>query len=278
MKTSEKIDALAAALAKAQSEIKPPTKDKTVEMALKSGRKVKYSYADLSTVLEAVRGPLTKNGLTLSHATDAENGTFKLSARLMHASGQWIEATYPLPTGASPQDMGSAITYARRYTACALIGIATEDDEDGEVATAAHKAPQKPEKRLVRVPVPPPPAAPVKSPPNEPLVVPDDAPPSDPADDRQWEVATILKVAEKSGNTNGKAWKRYGVLLALQDGQETWVNTFDKDYGAVAASLQGGNLAKVALKPGRPFNGKETLDLVGIEPVDDASNTEPVPF
>ena len=269
MKTSEKIDALAAALAKAQSEIKPPTKDKTVEMALKSGRKVKYSYADLSTVLEAVRGPLTKNGLTLSHATDAENGTFKLSARLMHASGQWIEATYPLPTGASPQDMGSAITYARRYTACALIGIATEDDEDGEVATAAHKAPQKPEKRLVRVPVPPPPAAPAKSTPSEPLVVPDT---SDPADDRQWEVVTVLKVAESSGvkreaGKPDKPWTRYGVLVALQDGEELWTNTFDKDYGAVASSLTGGSLARVALKNGRVFNGKQSTDLIGIEPM-----------
>ena len=267
MKTSEKIDALAAALAKAQSEIEPPTKDKTVEMELKSGRKVKYSYADLSTVLAAVRGPLTKNGLTLSHATESENGTFKLSARLMHSSGQWIEATYPLPSGASPQDMGSAITYARRYTACALIGIATEDDEDGEAATVAHKAPQKPEKRLTRVPVPPPPPAPAKSTPSEPLVVPDDAP-SDPTDDRQWEVATILKVAEKVGKkTNGQPWTRYGVLLSLQDGQEQWVNTFDTDFGATASSLQGGNLARVALKPGKPWNGKETFDLVGIEPM-----------
>jgi len=63
-----------------------------------------------------------------------------LETRLIHSSGQWIGAAYALPNLADSQDMGSAITYARRYSLCAILGIAGEDDEDGEAATAAEQA------------------------------------------------------------------------------------------------------------------------------------------
>src|SRR5688572_8842240 len=116
MKTSEQTDKLTAALVKAQTAIVPPTKDKTAKIGA-----YQYNYADLAAIIDASRKPLADNGLAITSTTEA-NGHVILSSRLMHVSGQWIEATYPLPADCTPQQMGSAITYGRRYTLCALLG------------------------------------------------------------------------------------------------------------------------------------------------------------
>jgi hypothetical protein len=130
MKTSDQIDKLAGALAKAQASIKAPPKNKTAKVGSYS-----YTYADLSDIIEAVKKPLSDNELAWTSGTDA-NGHTTLHTRLIHASGQWIEASYPLIDGLSAQQMGSAITYGRRYTLCALLGIVADDDDDGQVADA----------------------------------------------------------------------------------------------------------------------------------------------
>jgi hypothetical protein len=63
-----------------------------------------------------------------------------LVTRLAHSSGQFIESTYPLPIVDRPHIMGSAITYARRYSWAAICGIAAEEDEDGNQANDAAKS------------------------------------------------------------------------------------------------------------------------------------------
>jgi hypothetical protein len=108
-----------------------PPKTKTVH----AGQK-KYSFAPLPEIIDAVRPVLTKHGLALVQLVRER----MLETRLIHTSGQWIGAAYTLPSLADSQDMGSAITYARRYSLCAILGIAGEDDEDGEAATAAEQA------------------------------------------------------------------------------------------------------------------------------------------
>jgi hypothetical protein len=67
-----------------------------------------------------------------------------LDTRLAHKSGQWIEAEYPVCAfPAKQQEMGSALTYSRRYSLFSLVGIAGEEDDDGNAAVTATQAPKR---------------------------------------------------------------------------------------------------------------------------------------
>lgn len=138
------IDKLAAALAKAQAKMTNPPKTKQGQY-----RGGKYLYADLADVLDHVRGPLSENGLAIVQLL--QPGV--LVTRLIHASGQYVECLYPLPAGMpSPQDMGSAITYARRYSLCPLLGISGETDDDAsQAATAKEEAKELAEAEKTRL-------------------------------------------------------------------------------------------------------------------------------
>ena len=127
---SEQLDSLFAALAKAQGEMEAAKKDS-------SNPFYKSSYADLESVIEASRPSLCKNGLAVLQRTIVTSeGKIELYTRLGHSSGQWIESSAPLnPVKPDQQSLGSAITYMKRYTYCAMIGVVmTEDetDDDGE--------------------------------------------------------------------------------------------------------------------------------------------------
>ena len=74
-----------------------------------------------------------------------QDGQQVLETRLIHTSGEWISAVWLLPSDATPQQMGSALTYGRRYTATALLGIAPDEDDDGKAASKTpRQAPRKP--------------------------------------------------------------------------------------------------------------------------------------
>lgn len=136
---SEMTDKLVTALSKAQGSFESVKKDRTA----KAGS-YEYHYADLAQVLDAVRKALSENGLALVQATNfTEGGAFVLESRLMHTSGQWVAASWPLPVQANSQQLGSALTYARRYTASALLGIAAEEDDDGAGATEVKTTTQR---------------------------------------------------------------------------------------------------------------------------------------
>jgi hypothetical protein len=131
---SELIDKVAGAIVAAQGELSNPPKTKTVY----AGQK-KYSFAPLPEILDAVRPVLKKHGLAVIQLVQDRT----LSTRIVHTTGQWIGSMYPLPPVPDSQAMGSAITYARRYSLCAILGIAGEDDEDGEAATEAERMEQE---------------------------------------------------------------------------------------------------------------------------------------
>jgi hypothetical protein len=131
---SEVIDKVAGAIVAAQGELSNPPKTKTVY----AGQK-KYSFAPLPEILDAVRPVLKKHGLAVIQLVQDRT----LSTRIVHTTGQWIGSMYPLPPVSDSQAMGSAITYARRYSLCAILGIAGEDDEDGEAATEAERMEQE---------------------------------------------------------------------------------------------------------------------------------------
>jgi hypothetical protein len=131
--SSASVELLAEALAKAQGEFPAIKKGRTANID-SDKRAYSYTYADLADVLEAVRKPLSTNGLAVIQPLIWKDDHPWLITRLLHSSGQWIESLYPLGTFARPQEMGSAITYARRYTLTSLLGIAAEDDDDGNAA------------------------------------------------------------------------------------------------------------------------------------------------
>lgn len=150
---SEQIDKIAAALAKAQGAFASIKKDKTASIRSNNGASYSYSYADLASVIDAIRKPLAENGIAYIQAIQTVDSGMYLDTRLIHSSGQWISSTYPLPAGGRAQEMGSAQTYARRYALCALVGVVAEDDDDGD--NAADTKPTQAKRPDPSPPVPP---------------------------------------------------------------------------------------------------------------------------
>lgn len=118
---------LAKALVKAQSEMDNAALNKT-------NPHFKSKYADFVAIREATLPVLTKNGLAVTqYPAVRDDGTFVLRTRLMHESGEFIEGEYPIAID-KPQAMGSALTYARRYSWSGITGIAADEDDDGQAA------------------------------------------------------------------------------------------------------------------------------------------------
>jgi hypothetical protein len=89
-------------------------------------------------VIDVSKAILAKHALAVSQPTMVTANGLVLVTRLMHKSGEFIESSYPLPSGGKPQEMGSALTYARRYCYCAILGIAADSDDDGAAAQNGH--------------------------------------------------------------------------------------------------------------------------------------------
>lgn len=135
--TSE-LDKLLASLAKAQKSIKVAKKDSNNPF-------FKSAYADLVSVVKAAREALCDNGLSIMQRIDKEEGRMMLFTRLGHASGQWIESVIPIhPSNSNIQTLGSYLTYLRRYTYAALVGVvAADEDDDAEKASQEERKPKK---------------------------------------------------------------------------------------------------------------------------------------
>ena len=123
MRQSESINELATAMAAAQAEMGGALKDSANPF-------FKSKYADLTSVVKAIKEPFANHGLSYTQFPCAADGCVGVTTRLMHNSGQWLESEYMLPTvKQDPQSAGSAITYARRYALQAMAGIPTADDD-----------------------------------------------------------------------------------------------------------------------------------------------------
>src|SRR6266571_97264 len=142
-RSSESVAALASALAKAQAELINP--EKSLTATIRTGRlgegERSFRYAPLSSGLDIVRKTLGQHEIATMQTTavDQTSGLINLTTVLAHASGEWIASDWPVcPTAglATPQRMGMALTYARRYALFTLVGIAGEDDLDAPDLTA----------------------------------------------------------------------------------------------------------------------------------------------
>lgn len=130
---SEQINELMGALAKAQGEMTGAIKDSNNPF-------FKSKYADLNSVWQACREPLSKNGLAIVQTVQQRESGDVLYTVLGHSSGQWISSTMAIrlkndnKSANEIQQLGSCLTYLRRYSLAALVGVAPDEDDDGNAA------------------------------------------------------------------------------------------------------------------------------------------------
>ena len=131
MQRSEQIDQLATALVKAQAEL-PSAKKNSVNPHFRN------HYADFKAVTEAA-SVIHQHGLAYIQTSEVREGQLGIVTTLIHVSGQWISGFMPVVVGdqarqQGPQSWGSGITYAKRYALSAILGIAADEDDDGNSA------------------------------------------------------------------------------------------------------------------------------------------------
>lgn len=195
--TSNPTGALAAALAKAQGEFEPIEKAREVKVNGQTAQGKEYSYtfayAPLDVVLAATRPALSRNGLALVQLLEDGQATPVLRTLLLHASGERLEARVSLP--AKPQkaqDLGSMITYLRRYSIVSILGVVAEEDDDGNAGDGNERdaRDRKPAARRQEEPAPKP----------------------APVDDGRTEVAMRLSKLLTAKAPEGLGWTKAGCL------------------------------------------------------------------
>lgn len=123
-----------AAFVKAQSEFEAIAFDK-------QNPHFRSKYASLTAVLKATLPALNRHGIALTSLTAIEGENIVVQTRLVYGGETFMDAVWPVgKVGTPPQQLGSALTYARRYTLQSILGVAAEEDDDGNAATPAAKA------------------------------------------------------------------------------------------------------------------------------------------
>ncbi len=156
--SSPEIGQIAPALVAAFGELSDVPKGREAKIPTKTGASYGYRYADLADALSMVRPVLLKHGLAVTQtASNPDSDSVAITTTLIHTSGEWMMfSPLLLPNGRTAQETGSAITYGRRYSLLAVLGLAAEDD-DG--ASAAPRTPrQQPQRQSAPAPRPSKPA------------------------------------------------------------------------------------------------------------------------
>lgn len=141
MQTSQSIGAIAAALVAFQSEVVDP----------KKGSDNPYfnsKYVPLDALVAAIRKPMANNGLSFMQFPIINDEKVGIKTTILHKSGEYIEGDplYMKPIKQDPQAIGSAITYAKRYSLSAILGVAWEEDDDGNSASISDTNKNNPSK------------------------------------------------------------------------------------------------------------------------------------
>lgn len=132
MEKSTTITKLATALMNFQAQCPTIEYDSTVAVRTDKGS-YSFKYASYAVIIKAIREHMHKNGLSFSQLVEPDGAVTTI---LMHDSGEYLQSSLRIqPRSNSPQEIGSAITYSRRYTLSAILGISTEDDDDGNLAS-----------------------------------------------------------------------------------------------------------------------------------------------
>ena len=152
MKTSDAINELAAALAQAGGEFTNPEKNREVKVRTKSGYDYSFKYATLDAIIKMSRPILAKHGLFVTQPASIQDDKVVVTTAILHSSGQKIESEISCrPESFGLQQIGSAISYLRRYSYCAMLCIDSDEDDDGNAASgnqimhqASQDAPEPP--------------------------------------------------------------------------------------------------------------------------------------
>lgn len=136
MTTSESIDQVATALIKAQADFPIIPKNQTAKIRTKSGYEYSYRYSDLNDTIQAVKNALANAKLAITQGLGMSEGKASITTLLIHESGQYFKTVMEVTIdedmkGNAMQRLGSSITYGRRYALSAILGIASEEDDDG---------------------------------------------------------------------------------------------------------------------------------------------------
>ena len=137
---SEKNSEVSAALAKSWAELETPKHNATVKVQTKSGGSYSFDYTDLNGIFETARKVFKENGIAImqnSYTEVSPNGLLAcVETTFLHSSGEWVKS-FPLkfPAAGGMQDFGGQITYMKRYSLSAMLGIATEKDDDANGAS-----------------------------------------------------------------------------------------------------------------------------------------------
>ncbi len=135
--SSENIDKLATALSVAQGQISAAVMDKNNPF-------FRSKYSSLNAFWDACRKPLSENGLSLSQCTSVEGENLIMTTLLLHSSGQWLKSFFPVcNTKSTIQQTGSCLSYARRYSLAAIVGLSCDEDDDGNAGNNAAPVAQK---------------------------------------------------------------------------------------------------------------------------------------
>jgi hypothetical protein len=129
---------LAEALSALQAKLPRVAKENTAKVDTKTGGGYSYKYADLTDVTEAIMPLMTALGLAFTCCPTIWTDRFVLAYQLLHTGGESVSGWYPLPSSGTSQDIGKAITYARRYALCAVTGLAPGGDDDDAAANLRH--------------------------------------------------------------------------------------------------------------------------------------------
>ena len=229
---TEQINELAAALAKANLEIKNAELDRV-------NPHFKNRYATLGSILNAVRVPLAKHGLATLQTVRMEHGCVFVTTLLTHSSGQWIEesAGFPLPDKATVQQMGSCITYLRRYALAAIVGIVGDEDDDGESDRSTRTEPRREPFRPQAAQGAPAPRQSAPAPKAE-----------ETQDDGEWTRITVKYVDEGVAGKNQSPY----VKLKGEDGKAFMV--WDEALHVVAKETRGATIWVIS-EPSKAPNG-----------------------
>lgn len=191
METSTQINELAEALSKFQGKMKPVIFDS-------SNPYYKSKYASLSALVSCAAPILSENGLSVTQILE-EDGT--VETLLLHKSGQWLSSRLKLnPVKSDPQGVGSAITYTRRYSYAAILGLVSDEDDDGNAASGLN---DKKQNTSTEMPKP-------KKPDSNNATKPSDATNQEPVQDQEATAKQDTRLSAKSIANLNKAMKYLG--------------------------------------------------------------------
>lgn len=211
-------------------------------------------FVSLAAVLDAVRPILSAHGLALFQPASTANGMVQVSTVFMHESGEQIAfppLALPITDKTTAQALGSMVTYLRRYSLTAAVGIAGDEDTDGNDVSqpAPARAPARP------VAASSAPAASKPAPAAKPAAAAPDASGGD-------VVGTVVYLKSEPGEKNGRPYVKHRIGIQRANGEPVYYTSFSETVGELAAQVNKTDAQVRAVLGGAKGDLIQTLEVV----------------